>query len=178
MYNEVWNFAWKDFRIEIVWSYNMDFYGNLVLRFSCGRLKKIMHFDVEMEIKVNLLKKLWARRSFKSLWSFTCWLLKCLWRLSLADSKDFEVCYVEMWSSREECVLLSGGKLIRVAEITVTWATCVWVRWYIYVVPSSKCWTIGALALNGILLIFYKRHFTRCHSLRIHDAKQEWLWTV
>ena len=25
----------------------MDFYGNLVLRFSCGRLKKNMYFDVE-----------------------------------------------------------------------------------------------------------------------------------
>ena len=112
-----------------------------------------------------------ARRSFKSLWSFNL-------LASQADSKDFEVCYIEMWSSREECALLSGGRLIRVAEITVTWTTCVWVRWYINVVPSSKCWTIIALTLNGILLIFYKRHFTRCHSLQIHHAKQEWLWTV
>ena len=43
--------------------------------------------------------------------------------------------------------------------------------------PSSKCRSKLAPTHDGIL-IFYKRHFTRCHSLRIHHTKQKWLWTV
>ena len=117
-------------RLSVVW---VSTSGNRVLCFSCGQ-KEIMLFDVENENKSSPFKKSYNREDRSNLSlssSLTCWPLKGLWRLSLADSKDFVVRHMKVSSSCEECDLLSGGKLIRVAEITVTWTTCVCVICYV-----------------------------------------------
>ena len=93
--------------------------------------------------------------------------------MSLVASKHFIVYNSKMLSTGEERTLLSTRTFIRVAETTVTSCTCVCIIRYMYVVPSTKRWSISAITVNGILMILDVWQFSWSHSMWVDYAKQE-----
>ena len=95
---------------------------------------------------------------------------------SLLESKHLVVCNSEVSSTCEERVLLSWWALIGVAEIAVSFVTCVGMVWYVQVAPSSKWWSIGVSTVDGIRFMSSdERHFGWAQATWVYQAKCEGL---